>query len=368
MANYQGINKKTLKNKSVNIYVRFKHNGKNYGTKNFTKIFGCKTEKSAFEKLQEVKVLLSQNKNPFENKSLILNDIWDKKLLTVDWKENTKKHYINYYDIVIRNTLGNKSIHKITANDILSLKNDYKNKSIIYQNRIKSLINPLMNDALIKGEISSNPLLIIKNKVPPTAQSIAEKVVDGELKIARKLYKILNDNKFKYLSKNYHQKIDSNDETNSFFLLLLLTAHRFGELLQLKKSDIYDKKIIAPKEITKSNISYEYPFPKELKKYINTINENEKLFPNLNRSIISVRFKKLVQNANIQFVNNKTITPHDIRRIFTSILVKNKVDVTLIDFALEHKTRGVMAHYLHYNYNAKRKVFKKYWKLIRELS
>lgn len=89
------------------------------------------------------------------------------------------------------------------------------------------------------------------------------------------------------------------------------------------------------------------------------------LFPNLNRAMISVRFQKLIQNLNLTVVKNKTITAHDLRRIFTTILAKERVDINLIDYALEHKIRGVMSHYLHYSYDDKKEVFDKYWELIR---
>lgn len=366
MKNYKGITTKTLDNGTKNIYVRFKYNGTDYGVKNFTKQFGSKTEKSAFDKLYEVKIMLSQGTNPFDDKSLILNDLWDKRVLTIKWKGTTRSHYINFYDIVIRDTLGKKVLNKITAKDILGLKNKYNHKSISYQNRIKSLISPIMDEAIINGDLVYNPLVIIKNKIAPSAKSITEKIVDSELEIAKKLFKKIKNNEVKYISKNYHRKYDTNEETNCLFMLMLMTAHRFGELLQLKKSDIYENKIVSPKEITKSNRAYEYPLPFEIKEYISSIEEDELLFPNLNRGIVSVRFKKLIKSLNITVIRNQTITPHDLRRIFTSILVKEKVDVTLIDDSLEHKIRGVMSHYLNYTYEDKKEVFQKYWKLIRE--
>lgn len=368
LKSYNGITTKTSTNGSKNIYVRFKHNGTNYGVRNFTKLFGCKSEKSAFDKLYEVKLALSNGSNPFDNRSMILNDLWDKKLLIVKWEETTRKHYINFYDIVIRNTLGKKSLTKITAKDILNLKNNYSHKSISYQNRIKSLISPIIDEAVINGDLDYNPISILKNKVAPSSKSIAEKIIDNELEIAKKLYKKLKNNEVKYISNNYHRRFDSNEETNCLFMLMLMTVHRFGELLQLRKSDIYGDKIVSPKEITKTDRPYEFPFPKELTKYIESKNNDELLFPNMNRSMVSVRFKKLIDNLDITLIKNQTLTPHDLRRIFTSILVKEKVDVTLIDIALEHKIRGVISHYLHYTYDDKKELFEKYWKLIRENS
>lgn len=363
---YSGITTKTLKDGTKNIYVRFKYRGTSYGVRNFTKWFNCHTEKSAFDKLNTyVKSEINEGRNPFDNRSLILNDVWDRKLLTVNWKENTKKHYVNYYDIVIRNTLGKKALNKITAKDILNLKKKYSNKSVSYQNRIKSIISPIINEAVINGDLQFNPLLILKNEVAPSAQSISEKIIDNELVIAKKMYKKLLNNKVKYISNYHHKRFNHNEETNALFILMLMTVHRFGELLQLRKSDIYGYKIISPKEIVKSNRAYEFPLPKELSDYVNTIEEDELLFPNLTRSMVSVRFQKLIKSLDITKVKNQTVTPHDLRRIFTSILVKENVDVNLIDYSLEHKIRGVMSHYLHYTYDDKKKLYEKYWALIR---
>lgn len=368
----KGITTKILSNGSKHIYVRFKHNGTNYGVKNFTKLFGCRTENSAFEKLCEVRVSLTKGINPFDDKSTILNDLWDKKLLTVKWKENTKRHYINYYDIVIRNTLGKKSLHKITAQDVSNLKIQYYHKSVSYQNRIKSIISPIIDEEIItNNEINYNPLSILKNTRAPSAKPISDKVIEDATTIAKKIYTKLINNDVKYISNYHHSEYDNDEETNALFLLMLLTVHRFGELLQLRKKDIYydnnNYRIVSPKEITKTNISYQFPLPSELTRYIENIKDKDDLlFPNLNRGKVSVRFKKLIQSLELTVINNKTLSAHDLRRIFTSILAKNKVDISLIDYALEHQIKNVMKHYLHYDYEDKREVFNKYWSLIKE--
>lgn len=81
---------------------------------------------------------------------------------------------------------------------------------------------------------------------------------------------------------------------------------------------------------------------------------------------MSIRFKKLIQSLELTLIKNKTISPHYIRRIFTSILSKNNVDSTLISYALEYQIKGVIKHYANYDYEDKEKLFNKYWALIRE--
>ena len=65
------IFKKKLKNGMECYYVKFKYEGKNKVTKNFTKLFGCNTTKQTKLKLQEVRVEISKGKNPFISKSII---------------------------------------------------------------------------------------------------------------------------------------------------------------------------------------------------------------------------------------------------------------------------------------------------------
>lgn len=357
MSKYKGIKTQTLKNGTNAIQVRFKHHGKSYGVKNFTKHFGVRTEKQAFEKLQEVKISLSKGINPFSQKSLILNDLWDTKLTKANWANNTKNHYINYYDIVIRKTIGKKSINKITYNDIMSLKHTLSTKSISYKNRLKVILNPIFTEALHNNNIINNPVQMIKNKVAKSATPIHTRVLEDELTIARNIYNALDEKKINWVK-------NQGEETNIFFMLLLLSAHRFGELLQLTKENIYDNKIVSPEEITKTKVSYEFPLPNECKDYINRI-EKGRLFPNLTRGIVDTRFKILISEASLTLMNNKKITPHDTRRLFIGILVRNNVNEALADYCLEHKARGVISHYLHYTYEQKVDTYHKYWDLIK---
>ena len=74
----KGIYTKTLNDGTKAIYVRFKYLGKTYPIKNFTKLFNCRTEKQAYDKLQEVKVDIRNGDNPFNPQGKTLNDYWQK--------------------------------------------------------------------------------------------------------------------------------------------------------------------------------------------------------------------------------------------------------------------------------------------------
>ena len=147
MAKYPGITTKTMANGSSSIMVSFKYQSQRYPTKNFTKLFGSKTEKQAFDKLQEVKLLISQNKNPFIATATSLNDIFDarlkQKVANGDWTNSTPTNYSYFYNAYIRKSIGHKKIEKITYNDLLKIQNSMTNVSNSTKNTLKMILRPI---------------------------------------------------------------------------------------------------------------------------------------------------------------------------------------------------------------------------------
>lgn len=159
----------------------------------------------------------------------------------------------------------------------MNLKKEYAHKSISYQNRIKVLYLPLIDDVMIKDKkIQYNPSSVLTNECALSAESISEKVIDSPINIAKKIYNKLINNEIEYLSNYHHSTYNNNKETNALFLLMLLTAHRFGELLQLRKSDIYENEIISLSIITKTEKDYHFEYIESVK------GKDDLLFPNLN--------------------------------------------------------------------------------------
>lgn len=122
MAGYKGITTKIMADGSKAIMVRFKYQNRTYPIKNFTNIFGCKTETQAFNKLQEVKVLISQGKNPLIYSPHTLNDFWnqryEEKVSSGEWTNSTPINYKYFYDAHIKNTIGHLKLDKITYEDL----------------------------------------------------------------------------------------------------------------------------------------------------------------------------------------------------------------------------------------------------------
>jgi integrase len=151
-------------------------------------------------------------------------------------------------------------------------------------------------------------------------------------------------------------------------MIVLMTAHRHGELRQLKIEDCYlDKKIIiAPKTITKTKEDYRFPIPEEIVPYLKTI-KSGLIFPTLKRGSVDMIFQRLLKLANIDTFNAKRISPHDLRRLLLTIMIRDlRIDSVLADTCLNHKQRGVISHYLSFTYEDVENSYLKYWDYIRQ--
>lgn len=167
---------------------------------------------------------------------------------------------------------------------------------------------------------------------------------------------------------NYNFRVkEKREEFRIFYLLALFSAHRIGELTKLTKDDIYISKnlIISNKKITKTKIDSHFPIPPNCFEYIKNI-EKGLLFPNVKYSSICLTFQKMIENSDIEMIKNKKLSPHDIRRLFLQIMIKQGFDSRLVDSCLDHQEKGTIDHYLDFEYSQKLEVFQKYWELIRD--
>ncbi|MEA3354086.1 MAG: hypothetical protein U9Q33_09755 [Campylobacterota bacterium] len=254
---YAGIKTKTLKNGSKNIYVQFKYLSKRYPEKNFTKLFGSTTEKQAYDKLQEIKLLISQGKDPFIQTKETLNDLYDErktiKLKNNEWKERTVESYDYFYDAYIRKTIGHKKLSKITYEDIKKVyDNNLSHVENSTKNQFKRIVRPIFIEEIKKGKIHDNVVDKIETYNMPIRERLELRTDEKNIDILRKLYNAIPN--YEALAKQ--QK----EEFRNFLYLVVMTAHRHGELRQLTIEDCYlDKRmIIAPKNITKTKEDYRY--------------------------------------------------------------------------------------------------------------
>ncbi|MDF1877780.1 tyrosine-type recombinase/integrase, partial [Sulfurimonas sp. SAG-AH-194-L11] len=353
---YSGITTKKLKNGETAIMVRFKYLGKTYPLKNFTKLFNCRTEYQAFITLnEEVKKQLTDGKDPFNSQTKNLDYYFDERykiqIIKKEWREDTTaKNYLKFYNKYMRKSLGWKKLSKITYTDLDDILKSISHTGATQHNQLKKILNPIFKEAMRRGEVDTNPASLLQRHKENKKEKISKRTTEDNLIIVRKLYKGIGLYKPKETLKN---------ELNAYLYLLLLTAHRYGELLKLTREDIYLEKnlIISPAEITKTREDYHYPIPEECLEYFKSV-KSGKLFPNLRYSSVADYWSKLMSLSEIEFFNGKTLTPHDTRSLMLHVMMRNcKIDSRLADFCLEHYQGEVISHYLDFTYEDKREAF-----------
>lgn len=362
---YSGISEKVLKDGTKHIMVRFKYNKKTYPIKNFTKLYGCTTKKSALDKLNQIKVLIAEGKDPFIKTENNLNAIFDERLeykvKNGDWTHSTPKNYSYFYNKYIRETIGNKRIEQITYQDLLKVQKSMTDVQNSTKNTLKLVLNPIFEEQRKLKNIKENPMDDLEVFNIPIREKLSNRTDENTLELVRKLYKAIPS----YKAKSKQQET----EIKMFLYLSLLTAHRYGELLRLTKEDCYiDKKmIISPKTITKTKEDYKFPIPNECLEYLESV-ENGLIFPSLKRGGIYQIFQRLVKLAKIDLYKNKRISLHDTRRFLLAVMIRDcKIDSIIADTCLEHKQQTVIKHYVSVEYSDKVEAFNKYWDKIREI-
>lgn len=365
---YDGITTKTMSDGSKNIFVRFKYLSKIYPVKNFTKIFGCKTEKQAFERLQEVKIDISKNKDPFTLTSDTLNNLFDEMVKTNmangKWREGTYQTNTYFYSKYIRHKIGWKKISKITFEDLIDIyEKDMKDIKPYTRLMLRKTLKPVFQREIDKGNLFDN--LPMKLKIIPGAvkekEHLEHRTEENYIDIVRKVYRAIPF----YSGYKTNQK----EEIRVYLMLIILTAHRHGELRQLKKEDFYLDKgyIISPASITKTKKDYRFPFPEEVVDYVNRIKPNELVFPTIKRGSVDDIFQRLLALTDITVFNGKRITLHDFRRFQLMIMIQNlKIDSALADICLNHKRTDTMVHYESFVYKDVEDAYKRYWAYVRE--
>jgi integrase len=245
---------KTLKNGTKNYYVRFMFQGKEYPVKNFTKLYGCKTKKTTLSKLEEIKIDISKGRNPFVLTKETLNELYDERkkisLKNGTWRPRTVESYDYFYNKYIRNTIGYKKLSKITYEDLRKIYDvEMAHVENSTKNQFKRIVRPIFIEEMKNGRIHTNVVDMIETYNMPVREKLELRTFENNLDIVSKLYNAVP----KYEALSYNQK----EEMRAYLMMIVMTAHRHGELRQLTIEDCYlDRKmIIAPKTIEPSEQS-----------------------------------------------------------------------------------------------------------------
>ncbi len=347
------IYKITSMNDRVEYIVRFSFLNKNYGQRNFTKLFGCSTLNQTVEMFNSVKVELSRGNNPFKKKvSISLDTLWEERKTHI--KAGSHLYILEkFYLLHIQSIIGKKDIDEIEEKHIYKILNGTLRESgSSNRMKLRTILNPIFKKAIKKEQLKISPLEYIKFEKPQNREGLSSILVNDFTVVAKKIYKEI-------------MKVEDKQDRLSF-LLGFMTARRRGELLQYKHSDIKDDKLFVPKEIIKMSKADQFPLPKEALDIIQTLpkEERDNLFT-IPVGRVTKRFTLLIENSNIELTKDETFTFHQCRHLFQSIMIPETNNPPLVDRCLSHTQNSVMSVYLSFEYKNRKKVFEKYWEIIR---
>lgn len=337
----------------VNYIVRFSYLNKNYGQRNFTKLFGTDSTKSTFDKLQEVRIELSRGNNPFEKEKVTtLNEYFEEHINSFQGK--TQYTLQKYYDKHVKPIIGNNDIALITRKQIEKiLQGTLKNTASKTKSDLKLILNPIFKKSIRDKKRTDNPLEGIKFKKPQPKPELTYRVVSDLKFAAKELYRLISQ--------------EEDLELRAVLLIALMTARRRGEILKLKYSDIIDDKVFVPVDITKTKTPDIYPLPHEVLEIISQlpVNTDNKLFT-VGEARVTRAFTRLISKSNIVLSDGSKFTLHDTRNLFQSIMIPETNNPQLVDRCISHRQDGsMMSVYLSFSYEKRESIFKKYWNITR---
>jgi len=347
----------------TNYYANFMLDGISYQKKNLTKLFNATTAKQASDVLEQVKSELRQNKNPFKGsnegkvKNIVLKSINDREPVGKfsEYKMRLERFYYNYIDPVI----GHLFLDKVSDEHIRTIMKSLEGYRKEYKQNLQILMFRIFELELRKGNIRHNPFYELDYGKHSNKEDFDIRLNEPMEDAAIKLYQTA----FEY-----------NPKYRLFLLMTIMMARRVGEIHKLKAGNIKRYSdgswyILATKDITKTNVNEKYPLPSEVvnllpKEVLNQEYENEKLF-SFSESSITFNWNLFVKQAKININKGYSLTSHDCRKLFLSILTAKGVDSDLADRCISHKKRGMKGVYLDVSYRIRKEIFENWWDFLR---
>ena len=349
----------------IHYYANFMLGGKSFQKKNLTKSHNARTAKQASDALEQIKSEIRQGENPFDNsgdkrvKNIVLASIDDRKPMGKDtaYKKSIKGFYYNYIDKPIGH-LFLKNVKDEEVRKIMKSLEGYKKE---YKQNLQILMYRIFEKEFRKGKISHNPFYDLDYGKHTTKSDFDTRLNEPVEDVARKLY---------------ITALEYNKKYRLVLLMSIMLVRRIGELHQLRLNNIKqfsngDWYILATKDITKSEIEEKYPLPIEIVNLLPLgLLEDEEykdaLLFDFSMSSILLNYKKLVKEAKIDINEGYSLTSHDNRKMFLSILSFSGTDSDLADRCLSHSGKGGMKQvYLDVPYRIRKEIFEDWWNFLR---
>ena len=280
----------------------------------------------SLEILQQINILSSSilyNFKPITLKEYIYN-------YYIPFQKNAKKevnykHILGQLNIITSYDFTEKAINTITENDIINffnlLKKD-RNIKQATQNRYRSLLNHIFNNAIKDKIVSYNPVKYT-NKFKEVGRDRA-----------------LNINEIKALLEACKQS--RNEELYYIVLVALYTGMRYSNIVNMKKSNIKNNVYQLDGCETKSGksqlIYLHHDLLNELNNYMQANSIKDYLFK-------TKRVKRSFKTALLK-VGIENFRFHDLRRTFATFLLYNNTNIKTIQNMLGHSSIMMTQKYL----------------------
>lgn len=336
----------------IHYYAEIIRNGKRYGQKNLTDLFGATNITEAKDALEFIRVELKNGRDPFDIKSDKLDNLFETRLNQLNEPTRTTKKY--QYEKWIKPVIGHRKIGKITLDHLHTIMSnvDKSGNQASTKLALKEILSPIFNHEYQMGHIDRNILPLLKIKI--TEKKFIIPAVYSELaQEVKKLFNAINS-------------IELNDgNTRALFLAALLTGRRIGELEQLHYSDIdFNTGWITPRpETTKTkktaNHIYQYPFPPIILNLLKEKKHTKLPIFSHHKASYTKRWSKMLTDNSI----NKTYTAHKSRHFFASIMSKHADRSIISEIILSHNG-NIDSVYLTYSNEQIRTVYEQYWDIV----
>jgi len=351
---FDNIYEKIGKNKRKSFYVRFKYRGVDYYLKNFTYHFGSRTASAANDAIIIAKGIILNGGNPFKKEQVIKTTLNDYFYIYIENVKGDDKYIkIKYYEKHIKPIIGSKKIDTIEEEHIYKVLNSPTLKDLSHRSKrtTKMILSPIFKKAMKDKLITSDPLEDIKFIKSTKKKPLASKLVDDQKIVVQKIYNLV--------------MTIEDLELKTIFLFALMVGRRRSEILRLTREDIFDDKVFASYEITKTDIHEEYPLPCEIVELLNKLPKNNPIFK-YHKDHITKQYTKMIKRSDIKFSKNEHITFHETRHLFTSIMTVETGNFNLVDKCISHaKREDRQDTYLSFSYENRKKVFEDYWEICR---
>ncbi len=239
-------------------------------------------------------------------------------------KEVNYKHILGQLNIITSYDFTEKAINTITENDIVNffnlLKKD-RNIKQATQNRYRSLLNHIFNNAIKDNVILSNPVKYIKRYKEKSRN------------------RALNTNEINLLLGACKQS--RNEELYYIVLVALYTGMRYSNIINMKKSNIKGNVYQLDGSETKAGKSQLIYLHQDLINELNGYIKNNIGSYIFKSKYILGSFKTALKKAGIE-----NFRFHDLRRTFATTLLYNNVNIVTISNILGHSSIMMTQKYL----------------------